>query len=642
MNLLIIGYNNLADGFLYASKSLEKLNYIIFFFPYNIYINDSNKENILINFINDNCIDICLWWNNNVKFENYKNIISSISNKNIKHIFFNWDPFLYNYQKYDSICWKEKIDEKELYYPLMNHVFSCFEKEINYFKNKIKISYLPPGFDKNISKYEYDKNYECDISIVCTNLYNNTNEFPDSSTNITRYEIVNKLYENREKINFHIYGPDFLKDLYPECYKGFIDYNNCYKVFSNSKINLSIHPMIYELNEKNSNEEYFSERLPQILGCKGLLVTNTLFNNPLFNNPLFNNSLSNNKLIPNKDYIYINSNNYYDIFLYIIKNNKSFDIIRENGYKKALLNYQWDHWGKKIDNILRNNINILILNITTDWVYKLYNEYIYSIKEFISNNYYNTNIKIIYYDINLFNINNLKELNLNFYHKIFYSGNIDIFKELINNIEYKSNKIYFINIEQMSHPSYYKLIREIDNKINIIDYSEENIPFFKNIYNVYLFPPYFKNIYNNKKEIDVLSLINNEYREKILNNLKLHNNLNVIFLNNCYGEIRDEYFSKTKVYVNIHCSENHNTMELIRIVNLIFNKVIVISQKTIFPELIFLKKYIIICNNLNDLSNYIMEILNNYDYYYHKIYNQFVENDYYNYIKKNIEKIIYG
>ena len=95
----------------------------------------------------------------------------------------------------------------------MNNVFSCNEAEIKYIKNNI--SYLCAGFDKEVSFYDYDKYYECDVSIVCTNLYTNQNEFPNESTNLTRYEIINTLYENRDKIKFHIYGPEFLKKNIP-------------------------------------------------------------------------------------------------------------------------------------------------------------------------------------------------------------------------------------------------------------------------------------------------------------------------------------------------------------------------------------------------------------------------------------------
>ena len=333
MNILIIGYCHLADGFLYGAKALEKLNYNIFFFPYMNYVMDNieNRDDLLIEKIKNNDIQICLWWNNSIKYETLKYVITKIS---IKNYLFNWDPFLYNYKKYNSIIWKDRINEKIKSYPLMDHIFSCFESEINYFKNILSISYAPPGFDMNISKYIYDENYICDISIICTNLYNNTSEFPNESTNITRYEIVNKLYENRDIIHFHIYGPENFKNIYPECYKGFINYNDCNKVFSNSKINLSIHPMVNELHNNNSVEEYFSERLPQILGCKGLLVSNSYYTD---------------KLNKDIDYIYIDKNiDWFNKILDIINNSEKYENIRNNGYNKAYEHYQWNNWAEKI------------------------------------------------------------------------------------------------------------------------------------------------------------------------------------------------------------------------------------------------------------------------------------------------------
>jgi hypothetical protein len=364
MNILIIGYCKLDDGFLYASRALENLNYTIFFFPYFNYILDEipNKDDILNEFIHTNNIEICLWWNNSIQSQTFEQIISKPRNLNqsqctnqqkdkyntpIKHYFFNWDPFLYNYEKYNADIWKERIEERKKIYPLLDHVFSCFEKEINYFKSYLLISYLPPGFDKTVSYFKDDPLFECDISIVCTNLYDYKAEFPEDATNITRSKIVNKLYENRDKIKFHIYGPEKFKDQFPDCYKGFISYKDCYKVFSNSKINLSIHPMVNELNSLNSTKEYFSERVPQILGCKGLLMTNSYFTNILKNKV---------------DYVYIDKNkdiniDILDIVKYIIdpQNKEECDKIRENGYQKALLHYQWNSWANGIHEVIEDS-----------------------------------------------------------------------------------------------------------------------------------------------------------------------------------------------------------------------------------------------------------------------------------------------
>lgn len=340
MNILLIGYCHLADGFLYASKALEQFNHKIYFFPYLIYKMDQNPNLIqdLKESIKLNKIDICLWWNNSIQYEE----LSQALNKNIINIFFNWDPFLYNYEKYNTQdYWKPLIENKKKVYSLMNTIFTCFEKEKIFFHNEpynYKIYYNPPGFDKNASKYIENANYNCDISFVLTNLYNNQNEFPQEATNLNRFEIVNKLYKKRNSIKFHIYGPENLKNIYPECYQGFIKYDDANLVFSNSKINLSIHPIINELNEINSNEEYFSERVPQILGCQGLLMTNSHLNH---------------NLKKDEDYIYIDQNmDYIHLIETILNHYDDYKQIKLNGYNKALIHYQWNNWANIINNIV--------------------------------------------------------------------------------------------------------------------------------------------------------------------------------------------------------------------------------------------------------------------------------------------------
>lgn len=280
-------------------------------------------------------------------------------------------------------------------------------------------------------------------------------------------------------------------------------------------------------------------------------------------------------------------------------------------------------------------MNIIIINITRNWVYRLYEEYIISIKNFLIEKYDNIDVNIYFFEILSFNLNDFKNIDFNNFNKIFYSGDLEVLKIILHIINYNYSKLYFINIEQMSNPSYYKMIRNVDSNINIIDYSEENIPFFKNIYkNVYLFPPYFKENKNTIKNIDFISINNNEYRNNILDKC-----LNVFFINNCYGEIRNKYFSESKIYINIHCSNNHQTMESIRLVNLIMNKVIIISEKSIYNNLLFINKYILICDDLDYLGDYLTNIINNYDYLYDKIYGNFNPTEYYDYIKINSDEI---
>ncbi len=291
-------------------------------------------------------------------------------------------------------------------------------------------------------------------------------------------------------------------------------------------------------------------------------------------------------------------------------------------------------------------MNILILNITKKWIYNLYEEYILSFKEFI-NKYYdekNINIDMFFFEEHNFSITTLNSINFSNYDKLILSGNIKI----IQNISYIHKSIYFVNIEQMSKESYYVLLRELPSNIKIIDYSEENIPYLKDFYKTYLFTPYYKfqkDITINDKNIDILSITNNDYRRNIFDTIESkteQNNYNVVSIDDCYGDERNEYFNKTKIYLNIHCSKEHRTMELIRIINLIMRKVIVVSQSSVFPELLFLKKYIFVCSDDKYLHEFINEIMKNYENYFSILYdtNNFDENSYIEYIKQNLNLFI--
>ena len=288
-------------------------------------------------------------------------------------------------------------------------------------------------------------------------------------------------------------------------------------------------------------------------------------------------------------------------------------------------------------------MNILIININIEWVFKLYGEYILSIKTFIKKCYNDITIHTLYYDVNTFNTKILNTIDYDKYQKILYCGNIDILDNILQKINNNYKKLYYINIEQLSHKDYFNVLNKINKNISIIDYSEENVKFLQNNYKYFLFPPfYYVNNEHINKTIDVLSICNNSYREMIFNKINVNAAFKKMAIKDCYDKIRDDLFDKTKIYINIHCSDNHNTMELIRIVNLICKKVIVISQQSICSELLFFKDYIIICNSPELFSEYVDEILNNYEKYYYKIYNDFDKkyNEYINYIKQNVDTFI--
>ena len=287
-------------------------------------------------------------------------------------------------------------------------------------------------------------------------------------------------------------------------------------------------------------------------------------------------------------------------------------------------------------------MEIYFINFCSQWLFNLYKEYLFNIKYYIEKKYtIFVHIKII--ENIEFNSNdelekklNIKNMTLN---KIIFLGNIDIINNIIK--LYENNNFYYLNIEQMSHDSYYKLTRNLNTNINIIDYSEENLPFFKDIYKKnYLLPPCFNDNLkkNTNKNIDIISLSNNSYRNDILN--KLHKDFNIKLLNNVFNQERDDIFKRSKIYINIHASEKHKTMELIRIINLLKRKVIVISQNTIFLDLLFIKDSILIFENIEQLKFLLNDVLNNYSKYYNKFFSIQNIEKYEKYIHENIELLL--
>ena len=293
-------------------------------------------------------------------------------------------------------------------------------------------------------------------------------------------------------------------------------------------------------------------------------------------------------------------------------------------------------------------MKIIFINFALNWVYRLYEDYIEGLTYFMIKNIKNIEINTILYHIDKkYNFEEeLKNIENN-YDKIILVGDCGF---IANIIKIFTKKIYFLNIEQLSHEDYYKYFRNLNINLEIIDYSEENIPYHKNIYkNSFLLNPIFKYDFKKIKNIDILSINNNDYRKSVLNKINLNNKYNIEFINNTYGIERDSLYNRTKVYVNIHCSQKHNTMELIRIINLLYNNVIVITQKSIYDKLLFVRNNLIICNNDEELEKYTLDILDNYKYYYNLFFNNesgydkrlYFDKTYYEkYVLKNIECLL--
>ena len=79
-------------------------------------------------------------------------------------------------------------------------------------------------------------------------------------------------------------------------------------------------------------------------------------------------------------------------------------------------------------------MNIIIFNITLNWVYRLYNDYLSNIVNFIKND--NKNIKIIneFYDKTTYSKEDIKENKIKYllyFDKIILSGDVSLINEII-------------------------------------------------------------------------------------------------------------------------------------------------------------------------------------------------------------------
>lgn len=324
MKIVLITYYDFIDSIKYAGKSLKKQNIEISSFPLYKYQMDKydkkdNYDLMLIEYIQKETPDYILWWYFNIPTSMFINICKSNSCKNI---LFNWDePYNWN------LC---DIHNKASFF---DYIFICSEEKYGDYKKlgAKNIFHLLPGYSSSVHNLiinDSEKDiYECDISICCTNLYENNEIYPNQYIN--RKKLIDDIYANQNKYNyiFYIYGPSFLGDIYPLSYRGLTSYEDTNKIFNYSKINISTHV-------QQNAYKYLNERSINILGSSGLLYVDKIKG-------------IENILNIDEDCVIIDRINYLEQINDILKNYDKYHMIRANGYKKSM-NYTWDKWAQNI------------------------------------------------------------------------------------------------------------------------------------------------------------------------------------------------------------------------------------------------------------------------------------------------------
>jgi hypothetical protein len=184
----------------------------------------------------------------------------------------------------------------------------------------------------------------------------------------------------------------------------------------------------------------------------------------------------------------------------------------------------------------------------------------------------------------------------------------------------QQTKYYLLNTEQLSKNDWIQ--RLISSNIKLADYSLANIQCMTHhlpSINI-LYMPYMVNrteIMNYEKTHDVACVMGcyGEYRMNIINAIP-----NVCMVEG-FGEERDDLLFRHKILVNVHFNEQFRIFEQMRCNRCVFNRMIVITEKSwdIDYEL---KPYIIECE-YDEIVSMTKHVLENYNYYYHKLFGEF-------------------
>ncbi len=260
-----------------------------------------------------------------------------------------------------------------------------------------------------------------------------------------------------------------------------------------------------------------------------------------------------------------------------------------------------------------------------------YNEPIYLIRDY----YYsivnliiklltssNLNINIILCgDYNFNNNNKTIKIDINYEHTLVKKGGRDIafgtpFGEINDN-----NDKYLVRICNFNQISVSDIIIDYTNP-NI--YNVKSLPLYKSFSekHIYISPSIYDTYFikENRNITTLTTFINtSEPRRNALlqqiNNYIAHTNVHDCFEKNKLQDI----LKNTKILINIHQTPHHNSFEELRVLPALECGVIVISENSPLSETVPYHNSII-WTNYDNIVDTLKEVIQNYDYYYDKIF----------------------
>lgn len=180
---------------------------------------------------------------------------------------------------------------------------------------------------------------------------------------------------------------------------------------------------------------------------------------------------------------------------------------------------------------------------------------------------------------------------------------------------------YLIRIDNFNH---------FNNLDCVIEYSLANIhnistndrfnDYLKKV--TYVSSAYYDINFDKTEKTDIITMFvdnSNSRRSKILNELYELNVPNKK-IENCFDSVElNNIYKKTKIMVNVHQTEHHHTFEELRVLPALMTGVLVISEKVPLTEVIPYSNFII-WSDYKDIAKTTLDVMNNYEDFYNKIF----------------------
>ena len=222
------------------------------------------------------------------------------------------------------------------------------------------------------------------------------------------------------------------------------------------------------------------------------------------------------------------------------------------------------------------------------------------------------------------NSNKVIRITCNDDHTLVKQGGINTNGAPVGTIQYDKDTNYLVRITNYT---------ELQKADIIIDYSIPNIYNVResNLFNdfskkhIYIYPSIYNLDYNKEnRNINTLTTFVNTQeprRRTILEKLKKYS-INHTNVNYCFDKkALENIYKNTKVLINVHKTDHHDTLEELRILPALQCGILVISEESPLSQLVPYKDYIIWAS-YDTILYKVIDVLNRYNHYHDLIFTQ--------------------